>query len=78
MNAEPAHAPGPASRDEAATLEFRSATKRYPGQSAPAVDGLSLELAAGEIHQALGIGPFTPESLAMVQEENAKLRATDA
>jgi uncharacterized protein YciI len=36
------------------------------------------ELFHWEIHQALGIGPFTPESLTMVQEENAKLRANDA
>jgi osmoprotectant transport system ATP-binding protein len=38
----------------AATLEFREATKRYPGQDAPAVDGLSLEVPAGEICVLVG------------------------
>ena len=38
----------------AATLEFREATKRYPGQSEPAVDGLSLEVPAGEICVLVG------------------------
>jgi osmoprotectant transport system ATP-binding protein len=54
MKAEPAHAQGPSSRDEAATLEFRDATKRYPGQTDPAVDGLSLELPAGQICVLVG------------------------
>ena len=38
----------------AATLEFREATKRYPGQDAPAVDALSLEVPAGEICVLVG------------------------
>ena len=38
----------------AATLEFRDATKRYPGQEQPAVDGLSLEVPAGEICVLVG------------------------
>jgi osmoprotectant transport system ATP-binding protein len=38
----------------AATLEFRSATKRYPGQDEPAVDALSLEVPAGEICVLVG------------------------
>src|SRR4051795_3321736 len=38
----------------AATLEFREATKRYPGADAPAVDGLSLEIPAGEICVLVG------------------------
>ena len=38
----------------AATLEFRAATKRYPGQHEPAVDGLSLEVPAGEICVLVG------------------------
>src|SRR4029450_1704691 len=33
----------------AATLEFRRATKLYPGQTEPAVDALSLEAPAGAI-----------------------------
>jgi osmoprotectant transport system ATP-binding protein len=38
----------------AATLEFRAATKRYAGQEEPAVDGLSLEVPAGEICVLVG------------------------
>jgi osmoprotectant transport system ATP-binding protein len=49
-----AHTTGPSSRPDAATLEFRSATKRYPGQTKPAVDGLSLEVPAGEICVLVG------------------------
>jgi osmoprotectant transport system ATP-binding protein len=39
---------------EAATLEFRNVTKLYPGQDSPAVDGLSLEVPAGEICVLVG------------------------
>jgi osmoprotectant transport system ATP-binding protein len=39
---------------DAATLEFRSATKRYPGQSEPAVEELSLTVPAGEICVLVG------------------------
>ena len=39
---------------QAATLEFRDATKRYPGQTEPAVDGLSLKVPAGEICVLVG------------------------
>ena len=39
---ESAQPPGPSPRPAAATLEFREATKRYPGQTEPAVDRLSL------------------------------------
>ena len=38
----------------AATLEFRRATKRYPGQSEPAVENLSLTVPAGEICVLVG------------------------
>src|SRR3954471_1040115 len=38
----------------AATLEFREATKRYPGAEAAAVDGLSLTVEAGEICVLVG------------------------
>jgi osmoprotectant transport system ATP-binding protein len=41
-------------RPAAATLEFRQATKKYPGQSEPAVDALSLEVPAGEICVLVG------------------------
>ncbi len=49
-----AQPPGPSSRPAAATLEFREATKRYPGQEQPAVDGLSLEVPSGEICVLVG------------------------
>jgi osmoprotectant transport system ATP-binding protein len=39
----------------AVSLEFREATKVYPGASEPAVDGLSLEVPAGEI--CVFVGP---------------------
>jgi osmoprotectant transport system ATP-binding protein len=38
----------------AATLEFREATKRYPGSGEAAVDSLSLEVPAGEICVLVG------------------------
>src|SRR4051812_16058265 len=38
----------------AATLEFREATKRYPGAEAAAVDGLSLTVEAGEMCVLVG------------------------
>ncbi len=41
-------------RSTAEPLEFREATKRYPGTDAPAVDGLSLEVPAGEICVLVG------------------------
>ncbi len=41
-------------RSSAQPLEFREATKRYPGSPAPAVDGLSLEVPAGEICVLVG------------------------
>ena len=39
---------------DAAPLEFRQATKRYPGAQAPAVDALSLIVPAGEICVLVG------------------------
>ena len=42
-------------RSSAEPLEFRDATKLYPGSSEPAVDGLSLEVPAGEI--CVFVGP---------------------
>ena len=53
-SSEAAQPPGPSSRPAAATLEFRRATKRYPGQSEPAVNALSLEVPAGEICVLVG------------------------
>jgi osmoprotectant transport system ATP-binding protein len=49
-----AQAPGSSPRPAAATLEFRQATKRYPGQTEPAVNALSLEVPAGEICVLVG------------------------
>jgi osmoprotectant transport system ATP-binding protein len=49
-----AHTTGPSPRPSAATLEFREATKRYPGQTEPAVERLSLTVPAGEICVLVG------------------------
>jgi osmoprotectant transport system ATP-binding protein len=38
----------------AASVEFRQVTKRYPGQAEPAIRGLSLEVASGEICVLVG------------------------
>src|SRR5215203_2542226 len=46
--------PSASSGAEAASLEFREATKRYPGAEKPAVDALSLEVPAGEICVLVG------------------------
>ncbi|MEA2363730.1 MAG: osmoprotectant transport system ATP-binding protein [Thermoleophilaceae bacterium] len=53
-SSEPAQPPGPSPRPAAATLEFRQATKVYPGQTEPAVDHLSLEVPAGELCVLVG------------------------
>ena len=53
-SSDSAQPPGPSSRPAAATLEFRQATKLYPGQTEPAVDSLSLEVPAGEICVLVG------------------------
>jgi osmoprotectant transport system ATP-binding protein len=45
---------GPSASHQAASLEFRGATKRYPGSDRPAVDDLTLEVAAGEICVLVG------------------------
>ena len=44
----------PSDRSTAEPLEFREATKRYPGSAEPAVDGLSLEVPAGDICVLVG------------------------
>jgi osmoprotectant transport system ATP-binding protein len=53
-SAETAQEQGPSARPEAATLEFRSATKRYAGSAEAAVENLSLEVPAGEICVLVG------------------------
>jgi osmoprotectant transport system ATP-binding protein len=45
---------GPSAYPQAARLELRSVTKRYPGAERPAVDGLSLTVEAGEICVLVG------------------------
>jgi osmoprotectant transport system ATP-binding protein len=45
---------GPSASHQAASLEFRGATKRYPGSDRPAVDNLTLEVPAGEICVLVG------------------------
>jgi osmoprotectant transport system ATP-binding protein len=49
-----AHNEGPSARSQAAELEFRNVTKRYPGGTAPAVNDLSLKVPAGEICVLVG------------------------
>jgi osmoprotectant transport system ATP-binding protein len=49
-----AQSEGPSAFPQAATLEFREATKRYPGAEKPAVDRLSLTVEAGEICVLVG------------------------
>jgi osmoprotectant transport system ATP-binding protein len=53
-SSDTASAQGSGDGHRAATLEFRAATKRYPGQDEPAVDRLSLEVPAGEICVLVG------------------------
>jgi osmoprotectant transport system ATP-binding protein len=53
-SSDSAHTSGPSPRSSAATLEFRKATKRYPGQDEPAVKELSLTVPAGEICVLVG------------------------
>ena len=56
MSAEPSvKSQAPSRGAEAASLEFREATKHYPGAERPAVDHLSLEVPAGEI--CVFVGP---------------------
>jgi osmoprotectant transport system ATP-binding protein len=45
---------GPSASQQAASLEFRGATKIYPGSDRPAVDQLTLEIGAGEICVLVG------------------------
>jgi osmoprotectant transport system ATP-binding protein len=49
-----AQSEGPSGYRDAVELQFAEATKRYPGADSPAVDGLSLTVAAGEICVLVG------------------------
>ena len=53
-SANSAQSEGPSGYREAVELEFAEATKVYPGADAPAVDGLSLTVPAGEICVLVG------------------------
>jgi len=54
MNSTTAQPEGTLPTAEAASLEFREATKRYPGAERAAVEALSLEVPAGEICVLVG------------------------
>jgi osmoprotectant transport system ATP-binding protein len=60
---------------EAATLEFRSATKRYRGQDEAAVDGLSLTVPAGEI--CVLVGPSGCGKTTAMRMVNRMIEITD-
>ena len=49
-----AQSEGPSASQRAASLEFKAATKQYPGADRPAVDRLTLEVPAGEICVLVG------------------------
>jgi len=70
-----AQSPGPSSRPAAATLEFRQATKRYPGQTEPAVDSLSLEVPSGEI--CVLVGPSGCGKTTAMRMANRMIDITD-
>ena len=53
-SSDSAHTKGPSPLSDAATLEFRSVMKRYPGQREPAVENLSFTVPAGEICVLVG------------------------
>ncbi len=54
-NANSAQEEGPSAYPQAAALELRNVSKRYPGQSDPAIADLSLHVPAGEV--CLLVGP---------------------
>jgi osmoprotectant transport system ATP-binding protein len=52
--ADTAHKEGPSALPEAAELEMRNVSKRYPGQRQPAINDLSLTVPAGEVCVLVG------------------------
>ena len=52
--ADTAHNEGPSAFAQAAELELRSVSKRYPGQREPAIRDLSLTVPAGEVCVLVG------------------------
>src|SRR5918997_2527676 len=59
----------------AATLEFRNATKRYPGQPEAAVENLSLTVPAGEI--CVLVGPSGCGKTTAMRMVNRMIEITD-
>jgi osmoprotectant transport system ATP-binding protein len=53
-NENTAHREGPSAYPQAATLELRDVTKRYPGQREPALVDLSFSVGAGEVCVLVG------------------------
>ena len=66
---------GSESRPAAATLEFREATKLYPGQTDPAVDKLSLEVPSG--HICVLVGPSGCGKTTAMRMVNRMIDITD-
>ncbi len=62
-------------RSTAEPLEFREATKRYPGSARPAVDGLSLKVPAGEI--CVLVGPSGCGKTTAMRMVNRMIEITD-
>jgi osmoprotectant transport system ATP-binding protein len=52
--ADTAHSEGPSAFAQAAELELRNVSKRYPGQREPAISGLSFTVPAGEVCVLVG------------------------
>ena len=65
----------PSDRSTAEPLEFREATKRYPGTTEPAVDRLSLEVPAGEI--CVFVGPSGCGKTTAMRMVNRMIDITD-
>ncbi len=68
-------AEGPTSSGEALSVEFREATKRYPGADRAAVDKLSLEVPAGEI--CVLVGPSGCGKTTAMRMANRMVEITD-
>jgi osmoprotectant transport system ATP-binding protein len=54
LTADTAHSEGPSAFAQAAELELRNVSKRYPGQQEPAISGLSFTVPAGEVCVLVG------------------------
>ncbi len=68
-------AEGPTTSGEALSVEFREATKRYPGAAHPAVDKLSLEVPAGDI--CVLVGPSGCGKTTAMRMANRMVEITD-